>query len=132
MALKNMSLLSGATVTASGGTALAFVDTGVTIPNGLALVVPTDTNYALRRSVTARTRAPQLDKLGVWGKDKKYMSFTVPKQLASGKIVPNVIRVERDIHPETTAAEANELLLVAAQLCIDLDTANFWGVGSLS
>jgi len=132
MSMKNMSLLSAATVSATGGTALALVDTGVTVPNGLQLVVPADTNYALRRSITARVRPPVLDKTGVYGKDKKYVSFTVPKLLASGKVVPNVIRVEREIHPETTAAEASEMLKLAAQLCIDADLDNFWGSGSLS
>lgn len=132
MSMKNMSLLSGATVSATGGTALAFVDNGVTVPNGVQLVVPADTNYALRRTATARVRNPQLDRDGVWGKDKKSVSITVPKQLASGKIVPNVIRLEREVHPETTAAEALELLKLAAQVAIDTDLDNFWGAGSLS
>lgn len=132
MGMKNMSLLSGATISASGGTAVAFVDTGVTVPNGLQVVVPADTNYALRRSATARVRAPALAKDGSYGKDKKYVSFTAPKLLANGKIVPNVIRVEREVHPETTAAEALELNKLAAQACIDSDLDNFWTAGSLS
>lgn len=132
MGLKNMSLLSGATVSATGGTALVFVDNGVTVPNGAQVVVPADTNYALRRTATARVRNPVLGKDGAYTKDKKYVSFTAPKQLASGKIAMNVIRVEREIHPETTAAEAVELNKLAAQLCIDSDMDNFWTVGSVA
>lgn len=130
MTMKNMSLLSGATVSATGGTAQVFADNGVTIPNGVQLVVPADTSFATRRSATARVRQPTLGRDGVYGKDKKSISYNFPKTLASGKIVNNVIRVEREVHPEVTAAEANELNLIAAQLLTDPDTSNFWAIGS--
>lgn len=132
MTMKNMSLLSGATVAATGGTALVFADNGVTIPNGVQLVVPADTTYATRRSATARVRQPALGRDGVYGKDKKSISFTVPMTLASGKIVNNVIRVEREVHPELVAATANEMNLIAAQLLTDSDASAFWSIGSVA
>lgn len=132
MTMKNMSLLSGATVAATGGTALVFSDNGVTIPNGVQLVVPADTTLATRRSVTARVRAPSLGRDGVYGKDKKVMSFNVPLTLASGKIVNNVIRVEREVHPELSAANALELNSIGAQMLTDSDSASFWSIGSTS
>lgn len=132
MGLKNMSLLTGATVSATGGTAVVFADDGVTIPNGVHLVVPADTSYATRRSAVAKFRPPILNTLGEYSKDKKYISYTKPMTLASGKVVNNVIRVEREVHPELSAADAADLNKIAAQLLVDSDGDNFWAAGSLT
>lgn len=133
MGLKTMSLLSSATVSASGGSALVFSDDGVTIPNGVHLCVPADADYQTRRTVTAKYKAPAVDaKTGTYGKDKKSISLTLPIVLTSGSVVFNVIRVEREVHPSLSAANATELNKLAAQLLIDADLDAFWGSGSLS
>lgn len=133
MALKNMSLSAGATVATSGGTALAFSDNGVSITNGLQLVVPADTDYQTRRQATVKYRPPTLDnKTGAYGKDKKSISFAIPQVLASGQVVFNTIRLEREVHPSLSAANATELNKIGAQLLTDSDTDNFWATGSLS
>lgn len=133
MGLKNMSLLASATVAASGGSALVFADNGVTIPNGVQLVVPADTDYQTRRSVTAKYRPPTFNQAtSAYGKDKKSISLTLPIVLSDGKVVFNVIRVEREVHPSLSAANANELNLLLAQMLIDNDVSNFWATGSLS
>lgn len=130
MGMKNMSLLSSATLAATGGTALVLADNGVTIQNGVQLVVPADTNYATRRSITAKYRPPVVAKDGILSRDKKYLSLTVPMALASGAIVNNVIRLEREVHPEFSAANCVELNKLAAQLLFDADTDGFWATGS--
>lgn len=85
MGLKSMSLLAGATISASGGTALAFAEDGQSISNGVHLIVPADTDYQTRRQVTAKYRPPALDaRTGVYGKDKKSISLSKPMTLASG------------------------------------------------
>jgi hypothetical protein len=133
MSLKNMSVQTGATFGAMvGGTALVFSDDGVTIPNGVHLVVPATSDYRVRQSITAKYKPPAVATDGVYGKDKKTFSYTVPQILASGKIVFNVVRVEREVHPELSAAAALDLLVIAGQLCFDADTTNFWAAGSLS
>lgn len=132
MGLKTMSLLTGATVSASGGTALAFADDGVSIQNGLHLVVPADTDYQTRRQATAKVKQPTLDtKTGAYGKDKKTISLTLPQVLTDGKVVFNVIRVEREVHPSLSAANALELNKLGAQLLVDADTTDFWAAGTL-
>jgi hypothetical protein len=133
MGLKNMSLLAAATVSATGGTALVFADDGVTISNGLHLIVPADADYQTRRQATVKYRPPTLDpKTGVYGKDKKSISLAVPLVLSSGQVVFNTIRLEREVHPSMTAAAADELCKLGAQLLTDADVANFWAAGSLS
>jgi hypothetical protein len=133
MGLKTMSLLSAATITPSGGTALVFADDGQTIPNGLHLIVPADADYQTRRNVTVKYRLPTLDaKTGVYGKDKKSVSLALPMVLSTGQVVFNVIRIEREVHPSLSAASCVELNKLGAQLLVDTDTDAFWATGSLT
>lgn len=133
MALKNMSLLTGATIAATGGTALAFADDGVSIANGVHLVVPSDTDYQTRRQATFKFRPPTLDaKTSVYGKDKKSVSIVDPIVMPSGQIVFNTVRIEREVHPSYSAADCIELNKLAAQVLVDSDLDNFWAVGSLT
>lgn len=132
MGLKNMSLLSGAAVAATGGTAFVFADDGVTIPNGVHLIVPATADYRVRESVTAKYRPPSLQSDGSYTRDKKSVSFTVPQLLASGKVVNNVIRIEREVHPELAAAAAVEINKKASQFLFDADTDAFWATGSVA
>lgn len=132
MGLKNMSLLASATVSASGGTALVFANDGVTIQNGLHLIVPADTDYQTRRQVTAKYRPPTLDpKTNSYSKDKKSISLSKPMVLTDGRVVFNTIRIEREVHPSLAAADAVELNKLGAQLLSDTDTDSFWATGSL-
>lgn len=133
MGLKTMSLLASATVAASGGTALVFAEDGVTIQNGVHLVVPADTDYQTRRQVTAKYRPPTLDsKTGAYGKDKKSISLSKPLVLADGRVVFNTIRIEREVHPNLSAADAVELNKLGAQMLADADLDAFWATGALS
>lgn len=132
MGIRTMSLLSGATISATGGTALVFTDDGTTVQNGVHLVVPATTDYRVRESATWKYRAPTINNDGSYTRDKKSVSYNVPQILASGAIVNNVIRIEREVHPELSAANATALNKIAAQLLTDADTDNFWAAGSLS
>jgi len=134
MGLRTMSLLQGATsVAASGGSALVFADDGQTITNGVHLVIPSDSDYQTRRQATVKYRPPTLTaSTGVYSKDKKSVSYTIPQVLSSGQVVFNTIRVEREVHPSCTPANATELNRIGAQLLTDSDTDAFWSAGSLS
>lgn len=133
MGLKSMSLLANATISASGGTALVFAEDGMTISNGVHLMVPADADYQTRRQVTVKNRPPTLNpSTGVYGKDKKSISLALPLVLADGKVIFNTVRIEREVHPSLSAANAEELNKLAAQLLTDADTAGFWANGSLS
>jgi len=132
MGLKTMSLLAGATVSASGGTAQVFASDGQTIQNGLHLIVPADTDYQTRRVATCKFRAPALDvKTGAYGKDKKSISYAIPIVLTTGQVVFNTIRLEREVHPSLSAANALELNKIGAQLLVDADVADFWASGTM-
>lgn len=133
MGLKNAVLKAGATISVSGGTDLSFVDNGVTIPNGVQVVATSDTDYQTRRVATVKYRPATLDpKTAIYTKDKKSISFVKPIVLASGQVVFNTIRVEREVHPSLSAADASELNKLASQLLTDADLDGFWSNGSLS
>lgn len=132
MSLKNMSLLTGGTVSTSGGSALVFADDGITVQNGVHLVVPATADYNVREQCTAKYRPPALDLDGLYGKDKKSITYTIPFVTASGKTVYNLIRLEREIHPETSEAVTDDFNVIGAQLLSDSDTDGFWATGSTS
>lgn len=133
MGLKNMSLSAAATVSTSGGSALVFAEDGVSIQNGIHLIIPADADYQTRRQVTAKYRPPTLDtKTATYSKDKKSISLSKPMVLSDGRVVFNTIRIEREVHPSLPAADALELNKLGAQLLTDTDTDAFWATGSLS
>lgn len=132
MSLTNAVLKAGATASApTGGTDVTFAPTGISVPNGLHIAVPADTDYRTRRNMTVKVKYPSLSN-GVYSKDKKSITFVVPKILASGETVFNLIRIEREVHPESTAAEAFELSMIGAQILSDADFLTFWSGGSLA
>lgn len=133
MGLKNMSILTGATITPSGGSAMVFQDDGVFVQNGVHLVVPATADYRVRESATFKYKPPTLQADQTYLRDKKEVSLTIPMILASGKIAFNVVRIIREVHPEFSAANATNLNKLASQLLAgDSDTDGFWGAGSLS
>lgn len=133
MGLKNMSIISAGSVTASGGAALTFAEDGVSVPNGIHLIVPNDADYQTRRQLTVKVRQPTLDpKTGQYSKDKKSMCLAMPIVLSDGRVVFNTIRIEREMHPSVTPADCVEFNKLGSQLLFDTDTDGFWATGSLS
>jgi hypothetical protein len=132
MSLKTMSINIGGTLANTGGTAKVFADDGVTIPNGVHLTVPATADFRVRESATFRYRPAAIQADGSYSRQNNTASVTVPKLLASGVYVNNVIRITFDVHPESTATEALDLRKLAAQMLFDADTDNFWIAGSLS
>lgn len=133
MSLKTTTLAAGTTLSVTGGTPLTFAENGVTILNGIQLMVPADADYQTRRVLTIKNRPPTLNaKTGVYGKDKKSMSLSLPMVLTDGSIIFNTIRLEREVHPSLSAANALSLNVLGAQLLFDSDVVDFWANGSLT
>jgi hypothetical protein len=79
MSLVNAVVLTGTTVSATGGTNVTFAPDGVTVANGLHLVVPADT-YDVRRQLTCKVKTPVVNaKLGTYSRDKKSMTLVIPQ-----------------------------------------------------
>lgn len=133
MPLNGMILKKTGTNSVTGGTDITYVADGSQVNGGVAVVNSAGTDFRTRENCVFRNRKPSYDsKAKIWSKDKKSVVLQIPKLLASGEVTFNLIRIEREVHPESTAAEALELNIQGAQLLFDADTTSFWAVGGLS
>lgn len=135
MSLINGSILAGATLSATGGTAVNYTPNGKVIPGGIQLIDASVTTYATRPQLTFRSKDPGLiQSAGIaipyYGKDKRSVVLCEPFIAANGSIHLNLIRIEREVHPELSAAAALGLNTKGAQLLFDSDYAAFWATGS--
>lgn len=126
MSLINASILSGATWTPTGGSALAFASSGRAISDGLELVVTADTNLITRRSLQLKSSLPELaasanafSKMG-----RNQLTYFIPFIAADGKLYRQSIVMTEAFHPEYTqaAARRNESISFKA----DSDFSDFW------
>lgn len=133
MPINGMILKKTATCSVTGGTDVTYTPDGTTVANGASVVNAAGTDFRTRESVVVRNRKPSYTPSSkTWTKDKKSVVLQIPKILADGSVVNNLIRIEREVHPESTAAEALELNNQGAQLLFDADLTTFWSVGSVA
>lgn len=134
MSLQNAVVKAGATgLTVVGGSDQTFGPDGVTVTGGVHVADVNQTDFRIRTNMTIKNRIPTLSSVdGTYSKDKKSIVIAKPKILASGKVTFNLIRIEREVHPESTAAEALELNMLGGQALSDADFLAFWTAGSLA
>lgn len=133
MSLANAVLKAGATgLTTVGGADVTFGPDGQAVANGLHIAVAADTDFRVRRNMTIKNKVPALMADGSYTKSKKSVTFVQPKILANGQTVFNLVRVEIECHPESTASENTELSFIGGQILGDSDFTAFWDSGSLA
>lgn len=131
MPISGMVLKDGASaMTPTGGSDMTFQEDGVSVVNGKHVANAAQTDFRIRENLTVKIRKATYQGGVFTSKDKKTVSYVEPKILADGSIAYNVIRLEREVHPETTAAEALNLNMMGAQLLSDSDIASFWSADS--
>lgn len=122
---------AAANITVAAGTNATFTPDGVEIPSGLHLADAGVADFRIRPKITLKTRNPQLNN-GVFSKGKRWVSVSIPRLLADGTYVNEVVRIEHEMHPETPDADVVKIRLIAAQTMFDTDLASFWATGSLA
>jgi hypothetical protein len=132
MSLTDLSIQTGVTLTPSGGTAVNFSPSSRTVTNGKHLIVAAVTDFRVRPGLTVKIKEPTLLPDGSFSKGKVSMTLVEPMIDSFGKTQYNLIRIEREVHPELDAADAVDLLKKGAQLCVDSDTTDVWASGSLA
>jgi len=133
MTLQSATVKAGASaLTPTGGSDVTFTLDGVSVPNGIHTADAAQSDFRIRRNMTIKNKVPTVQSDGTYSKDKKTITFVAPKILASGKTVFNLIRIEREVHPESTAAEALDLCMIGGQLLSDTDFTAFWSSGSMA
>lgn len=131
MGIQTMTLLSGATISATGGTSVNFVPDGVVIPSGVHVADSGNPDFKTRKNVTFRTRNPALVN-GMYTKAKRSVTYVAPMVTTAGEIVFNLVRIEVEHHPDLAAADLLELQKAGSQLLFDADLTTFWSIGSLA
>lgn len=133
MSITNLSLQKNATGgTTTGGTAMALASDGVSVKNGIHVADMNEVNFLIRTNLTLKTRNPAKQADGTYSKAKRFATIVVPKVIASGEVVFNLVRVETEAHPEMTDAELTNLFMLGAQLLTDSDLTAFFKTGSLA
>jgi hypothetical protein len=118
--------------TVVGGTDETLSEMGTVIPGGLQLTDNAVTDFYVRPVVTVKAKPATRLADGTYSRMKNTVTFTLPKVLASGKQELNNMRIEFNVHPETTVAEKLDLRSRVAQLLFDTDFTQFWDAGTLS
>jgi len=133
MPLTSASVLTGATITPSGGSALAFDGAG--IRNGThTLNCDADTDLRTRRQFVCSVKEPRPSAGAPNGSTQARAAivFKSPLALDNDNVTVNTVRVEVAYDPETTSAEIDELLVIGAQMFSDSDFTDFYKQLSLS
>lgn len=133
MSLTSFAILAGGTNSAAGGTSKTYANDGKAVAGGVHVADASVTDFRIRPNITFQYREPKYDSVKkTFSKGKVKATLVIPKILASGSVEYNLIRIEREVHPESTATEHLELLIQGAQLCFDSELAAFWATGSMA
>lgn len=130
MSITNCSILSGATVSATGGTAINFQPDGLDVANGIHVSDIAGVDFRTRKGITFKARQPRAQTDGSYSKGKHSATLAVPRVNANGVVEYPLIRIECEYSAENSTAEIDQMLVLGAQLCTDPDFATFWRTGS--
>lgn len=131
MAITNATLVTGATISVSGGITANFTPSGTVVADGVEIVHSEEADYRIRTRISFRAKMPSYNSVtATYSKGKRFVLLTVPKILASGETIFPVIRIEVDDHPEMTAAERLEHRKKAAQVLCGANFELFFSTGS--
>lgn len=131
MSIRTGGLLTGATVSATGGTAAAFSILSTAVNSVKAFFG--GTTYLTRNEVDFRvTQAvPVSGKEGIFTQRKNRIFIKFPRTLADGSLHYDTGELKLACHVEATDAEIDEYRAVLAQCSIDSDLDAYYHDGSL-
>lgn len=131
MSLVNLGLLEGATLSATGGTAVSFTPANGNGPNQLTVANANEPDFRLRETAIFKASLPVQQPNKEWSKDRRTFTLNVPVYDATTNTYDKVtVRIERVApvfaSPMVTAAALN----LAVQVGFDADATAFWAAGS--
>lgn len=134
MSLRNMSLLSATTVSASGGTALTYLPGNGASDDKLVMYVTADTDLRSRRTCDFTVKPPKPSATAPNGftQPRCTVYHRFPQTLANGLTTYDTLKIELARDVETTQAEVLEYLKVGAQTMFDADVLEFFYNQSLN
>lgn len=131
MGIQALGLLSGASLSATGGTALSLTSANGAAANQVFLADAAAEDFRLRTTAVAKASVPVQQKNGSFSKDRRSFSITIPLfDTVSGTYENAVLRIERVVPAFATPAQAALMNNLGAQVLFDSDAAGFWATGS--
>lgn len=130
MAINGLQINSGASISATGGTAMTFTTDGQLVANGIHVSDLSVADYKVRPGITFKARMPQKRPDGTWQKGKFSATLTRPKTKADTTVDFPLARAEIEFLDESTQAEMLELRKQLAQLLVLAALNDFWNGGS--
>lgn len=133
MPINGATILAGATVSASGGTAKTYTENGLKVQNGKQVVDTSQTDGRIRPTITVRSAPGQYNAaVGKFSNDRAETTVTDPFIMADGTIDFPSFRIIYTGNREFPAASLEILKSKAAQSIIDADFAALWSGGSIA
>lgn len=132
MGLQNGTLFNGGSIAVTGGTIVTLSVDGQQVIGGIHLQDASVPDYRTRPNATAKTKLPNLNADGTYGKGKKSFTLVFPRVLESGKQGFPLVRIELEDFPEMTSNDIDKMCVWAAQVLSGASFVNFWRTGSLS
>lgn len=132
MALNGLTIATGATISASGGTDIILVDDGKTVANGIHIIEGAATNFLLMKNATFSIRRATQQKDGSYSKRVANFSVVVPVLLADNVTYSySVVRGSIEVHPELNAASVLDIRKLGAQVLISSSADAFFNNGAI-
>lgn len=132
MSITNLALLTGPTISVSGGTAKSFAPDGTKVTRGIQVADVAEADIRTRDLCVFKNTSGQLQNDGTWSKDRRSAKIVAPEVLSNGvQDFPffEITLVKSPLHDAAKLAAMKEL---AIQLLTDSDLSNFWLTGALN
>lgn len=132
MALQGISIATGATISASGGTAKTYSLSGKSMTSGIVVADASVTDFLIRPEIAWQARLPVLQRNGSYSKGHYVMQVTIPRfHPTTNEILPERVRVDAEWAAGGTTAITSILNLAAQGISLSA-AQNFWLSGSLA
>lgn len=131
MPISTASLLTGPTISVTGGSAQIFARDGLPVTRGISVSDVAEADVRTRDSIVVKSTMGTLQPDGSWSKNRREAKFVSPDLLPDGTQDFPFFRVEYVGSPLHSAAKIAAMREKAVQLLTDADFANLWTMGSI-
>lgn len=127
MAIKNLDLRVGGTLSSTGGTLTSVQSKGTTL-NTTRVIVDDGDSLADQSEIRFSVKEPRADESAPNGYTQARCNFTLyrPVTPTDGQRTLNSVSVSLSYDPHSTDAQVQELLNMAAETMVDTETQNFF------
>jgi len=133
MGIQSSSVNIDGTVSATGGTATGVITKGNTLDQ-LNVILDDSSEFISETKLEFKVKSPvvQTSAPNGYTQARSSIKIFVPLALDNGNTTINTFELKLACDHETTAAEIESMLVLAAQLAADSDFSDFWKKQSLS